>query len=193
MTYKKISLEIDLFNRNFEIIRKSDSLLGQIQTVSVIHGGGMLYESKETKKHHRTQMHKLSTSLNLNSEIISNYKMDEFCIFMNEFINQQIQESSKMILDETSAISEFTGNVFDKKGSKFNYDDFLEIIEKMDISFDKEGSPNLPTIFCGSNFFDNFSKIKVNDRQKLKLNQIIQSKKEKWYANKYYRKLSFIN
>ncbi|NQU88636.1 MAG: hypothetical protein HQ541_23070 [Mariniphaga sp.] len=193
MTYNKRELELDLMNKYYEVLRKNDPLLGQIQTVSVIHGGGMLYESKETNKQHKSEMQKISTSLNLKNEVIREYKIDEFSIFMYEFINGQLQESSKMIFNETSSISEFTGNVMDKRGGKLDYEYYLEVLEKMDIRFDKNGNPVMPTVFCRKELFDKFSKIKPTEEQKTRLDKIIQTKKEVWYANKHYRKLSHIN
>ncbi len=193
MTYNKSLLENDLLTKNYLILKKNDTLLGQIQTVSVIHGGGMLYESKESKKQHRSEMQKISTSLNLKNEIIRDYRMDEFCIFMNEFINNQLQESSKMILNETTAFTEFTGNIMDNRGKPLDYEYYLGLIEKIDIRFDKDGNPIMPTMFCGKGLFEKFSKINATEEQNLKFKKIIQTKKEAWYANKYHRKLSYID
>lgn len=193
MIYNKRELELDLLNKSYEVLRKNDPLLGQIQTLSIIHGGGMLYENKQSKKQHKSEVQKLSTSLNLKNEIIREYKMDEFCIFMNDFINKQLQESSKMIFNETSAISEFTGNIADSRGKPLDYGYFLELIEKIDIRFDKDGNPIMPTVFCGKELFEKFSKIKATKEQELRFRKIIQTKKEAWYANKHYRTLSYID
>jgi len=193
MPYNKRDLEITLLNKNYEVVRKADPLLGQIQTVSIIHGGGMLYEDKETKKQHSTNLKQLSTSSNLRNEIIIDYKIDEFSIFINEFIVKQLQESAKMIFDETSAMSEFTGNVINNRGAEFNYDNWLSMIEKIAFNFDKNGDPILPTLFCGKNMLSKLEKMKRTNEQEKKYNQIMQTKKEQWYANKHYRKLSYID
>jgi hypothetical protein len=192
MTYNKIELESILVKKYYDELKKTDTLLGQIQSVSVIHGGGILYENKETQKRHKTEMRILSTSSDLKNEVIRNYRIDEFSIFMNELVNMQMFESSKMIIDETSSICEFTGNVMDKRGGEMNYDYFLKVIEKISIRFDKEGMPIMPTVFCGKVLFEKMSKMTSTLEQEENLKKIIQLKKEEWYANKHYRKLSYI-
>lgn len=192
MTYNKIELESILVKKYYDELKKTDTLLGQIQSVSVIHGGGILYENKETQKRHKTEMRILSTSSDLKNEVIRSYRIEEFSIFMNELVNMQMFESSKMIIDETSSICEFTGNVMDKRGGEMNYDYFLKVIEKISIRFDKEGMPIMPTVFCGKQLFEKMKKMTSTLEQEEKMKKIIQLKKEEWYANKHYRKLSYI-
>ena len=81
----------------------------------------------------------------------------------------------------------------DNRGKPLDYEYYLELIEKIDIRFDKDGNPIMPTVFCGKELFEKFSKIKATKEQNLKFKKIIQTKKEAWYVNKHYRKLSYID
>ncbi len=193
MIYNKANLENKLVEKYYEEVKKFDPLLGQIKTMKVIHNGGILYEQEKSKRQHKTDLIQLSSSTLIKRVIIEDYQIQEFSILFNEFINQQLLVANEMIVKETKRLSEFTGNIFQTNGKIPTYNDLIKIIEKIDISFDKKGNPVLPTIFCGTDLFEKMKSIDINTNQKIKYKKIIDNKRKEWYANKYNRKLSYIN
>lgn len=193
MTYKISAIESSIINKFHEELRKKDSFLGQIKTVNIIHSGGIIYSQKENKEQLKSELVKLSSSTLLKNEIIEEYQIEEFCLLFYELIDAQIKATVNMILEETKRITEFTGNVIGMKEGKMDAGKLLEMIKKIAINFDNEGNPILPQIYCGSDMFDQFKDFKFAPEEQLVFDQIIETKKNDWYAKKHYRKLSFIN
>lgn len=193
MTYKRSAVESSIINKFHEELRNKDPFLGQIKTVNIIHGGGIIYDQKENQKLHKSELVKLSSSTLLKNEIIKEYQIEEFCLLFYELINDQIKATVNMIFEETKRITEFTGNVIGMKEGKMDAGKMLEMVKKIAINFDNEGNPILPQIYCGSDMFNQFKDFKFSPEEQLVFDQIVVSKKNDWYAKKHYRKLSFIN
>lgn len=193
MPYNKSVIESRLVEKYHEELRTKDLLLGQIRTVNIIHDGGIIYDHKDNEKQHKTDLIKLSSSIVIKNEVIEEYRIEEFSIIFYEFVMNQIGETVKMIVNETTKIAEFTGNIIDVKGAEMDGDKILNMIEKMPINFNGEGKPVLPQIFCGSDMYKKFENFKLSQTQQQEFDRIIESKKADWYAKKRYRKLSYIN
>lgn len=193
MVYKKATLENKIIEKYYDELRRSDPLLGQIKMVKIIHSGGFLYEQQKSRKQHISELKKLSTSAIIKKEMIIDYKIEEFSNLLFEFVNQQLMLGNEMIIKEVERVCNFTGNIFHRKNKVPTYQEFTEMIEKIEIRFDKNGNPILPVIFCGLDLFEKMKTLKSTKEEKQDFDKMLKNKKEKWYAKKHYRKLSYLD
>ena len=56
------------------------------------------------------------------------------------------RQQSKLLFDTMNKVTTHTGNTIDAEGKPFSPELFLKMIEKMDIDFDENGNPLMPTI-----------------------------------------------
>jgi hypothetical protein len=88
---------------------------------------------------------------------------------------------------------EEVGNAVDAGGQPFSVDLLLQLLEKVQISFDEHGNPQLPTLHIGPDLEASASQVLANlgedPSAQARLNDIIEKKKEVWNAEQDRRKL----
>jgi len=123
---------------------------------------------------------KLSTKL-LMKKI--NKMAEEFAIQRNKISYDEIEEKSKEV-----------GNYIDIKGKPPTPEIFLDILERLFISFDSNGNPKFPQIVTGGEklakkFVDIQNEIRTNKEYKSRFEEIIIRKKKDWNEREASRKL----
>lgn len=91
-------------------------------------------------------------------------------------------------------VTDFTGNVVDGKGKGLSHEMLIEMLEKIHIDFDQDGNPLLPSIVIHPDMAKNFEKLKADeDLYKSRFDEIINRKRDAYYAEKGCRGLSRID
>lgn len=93
------------------------------------------------------------------------------------------------VLDETVREA---GNVVNAKGQKPSVDLFLETLEKISISFDKDGNPKMPTLVISPKQADDWKKVMDDSKTPevdARFKRIMEKKKEEYDAEQASRKL----
>jgi hypothetical protein len=86
-------------------------------------------------------------------------------------------------------VCELSGQVVDGKGQPFSFDLFLELLEKIDITFNDDGSPNMPTLVIHPEMKKILEENQPNEEQKKRLEELILRKRDDFFAKKRTRKL----
>ncbi len=138
-----------------------------------------------------TELTKIASSF---SFTVDEVKKDPFIIYeklfesATEFAKQQVQ----MTITGISEITELTDNVVQSKG-EFTVEDFFESLEKVEIDFDKNGKPRLPSIVGAPDFIDKMiAALKKSEHlpeNKVKMDKIIDLKRKQWNDRENNRKL----
>jgi hypothetical protein len=106
-----------------------------------------------------------------------------------EAMGEEMAKYHFKVLDET--VKE-AGNVVDAKGEKPNIDMFLGVLEKISITFDKDGKPNMPTMIISPKQANDWKAVMEQSKTPEideKFKEIMKKKKEEYDAEQASRKL----
>ncbi len=139
----------------------------------------------------QTEMVKIGSSFKLDIDKIKatpSLVYEQLFETAKEFANQQIQMTIKSIYE----VTELTGNIVESQG-EFTVEDFYKSLEKIEIEFDKNGKPLLPTIVGGPAFIDKMiATLKRREHpveSKGRMDEIIDIKRKQWNDRENNRKL----
>jgi hypothetical protein len=103
------------------------------------------------------------------------------------------EQQDKLFFDTVNETLTKTGRVHDAGGEPFNFDLFLNLLEKVDFDFRDDGKPILPTIFVdpqlGEVIMKQLPEWEKNEDYNKRFNDLIENKKKKWYDRESNRKL----
>jgi len=102
-----------------------------------------------------------------------------------EMANQQTKQFIKR-LDE---ITRESGQVYDNQGRPFTFDTILDLLETLDIDFDKHGQPSMPTIMAGSQIINKAKNLEPTNEQNKRYNEILGRKYSEWRDRESNRRL----
>lgn len=180
---------LKILEKYFLYLKNRDEVLKDVKIVPTIHGGGFRYENEE--KSLISPIRKIVSEISYKNEIIYDFDLDTFCGELYNVVNNKIIEMHKTMFKTVSDISELTGNIGSAKDDENIGDSYLKMIEMIDISFDEEGNPRLPTLHVNSETADKFKTLNFTPEQEKREKEIFDKKKEEWNAKKRNRKLSF--
>jgi len=87
-----------------------------------------------------------------------------------------------------------TGNSVDAKGKPFSLDLMYKTLEKMEIPFDEDGNPRLPTMVVNPQVMEKIKEIKekekIENKYEQKHKQLIELKRKEWNEKQNNRKLA---
>jgi hypothetical protein len=187
----KKDVEINILQKYFRHLISSEPILGEIQSYKTIHAGG--YRYKNEKKELLSPLTRIAITIEIAGEDIMNYNIEKFAEIIYDFTFERINQMHLMMLETVKNITDFTGNVIDAQGKPFSFDLFLDMLEKLEIRFDDNGNPILPSMVVGTELFKKIKDTKMTKEQEERHNQIIDAKRKQYYAEKRNRRLSFIN
>ncbi len=105
-----------------------------------------------------------------------------------EDINKQI---SRLLFDRVEDAAKKSGNIIECKSRKFDFDVFMDMLEKVSIEFTDQGVPMLPTIsFSDPEYIKTkFIEWGSNKEYKERFQKLMEKKKKEWDAEESNRKL----
>lgn len=101
--------------------------------------------------------------------------------------DQYVEQIMPAVFDHIRQLSESTGNVVDAGGKPMSWDLILDMIEKVEIAFDKDGIASLPTIVANPRDWEKLGE--PSPAHKQRLDEIIRKKREEALARRSSRKL----
>jgi hypothetical protein len=103
---------------------------------------------------------------------------------------QMIENVTRDFFSSMGEVMTKTGQVVDGKGKPFNFDLVLDMLEKVLIEFDENGKAKLPYLVGHPQNLAKITEFEITEEQKKRLDEIIEKKREEYYATKHYRRLS---
>lgn len=163
-----------------------DEILGQIQTIPVVHGGATRQVSGPTVVD--TTMQNFSTESTINSDVIRNTDVGEFVEFLVSMIEVFQAEAKRYMFHVLSQTTEAVGNMVDAQGKNI-WDAQIEMIQRADMRFAPDGSHNYK-FYLPPGMIENLKRNPPTPEQQKQFDEAISAKREAYYAQKRTRRLS---
>lgn len=161
---------------------KTDHILGQIQTVSVVHGGSTRQVSEPKIVDTEMKVHKVDVVIHL--DWYRNTDAEEFAAFLYGMWEKFASQAKKYLFEMVSLTTEAVGNSFNAAGRNF-WDARIEMLEGLEMHFDEYGNH-------GTELFihpDTARKLEANPptpEQQKRWEDAINAKREEYYAKKLF-------
>ncbi|CAL8900627.1 hypothetical protein [Kocuria varians] len=120
-------------------------------------------------------------------EDVTEFNVDQFLTDLHGLADSMGGQMVRGMLDHISAVSEEYGNTVDATGQDF-VDAFAESLETMDLSFDKDGRPNL-TIVMHPGTLEKLRENPPTSEQEARIDAILSRRREEWLASRRRRDL----
>jgi len=165
-------------------------VMGQIPR-RILKEGRIMSHQYTTEMSYTSNLKKMSGSFDISKEEI---KKNPFVVYeklfetAKEFAIQQIKSTFETITE----ITDMTGNVVDSR-SGFTHEGYLKSLEIMELEFDENDQPNIPTIYGSPELMKQVQQVLTaaasNPAEQHRMNQIIEIKRKQWHDRKNNRKL----
>lgn len=165
---------------------KTDEILGQIQTVPVVHGGSMRQVSEPKIVDTEMKIHKVEVVIEL--DWYRKTDVDEFVAFVYGMWERFASQAKKALFETLSLTTEAVGNSMDAQGKNF-WDARIEMLEGLEMRFDEDGNHNTQFVLHP----DTARKLMENPptpEQQKRWEDALKAKREEYYAKKRTRRLS---
>lgn len=162
---------------------KLDPVLGEIQTLSVVHGGSIrqVSEPKEVE----TDLQHSSVEVAVDIDWISETNVEQFTAWAHNLCEEFRTIQKKYLFEVLSMTTEAVGNVFDFQGRNF-WDAQIEMLEDLEMHFDEYGRHN----YKFPSLAKRLAETPPTPEQQKKMEELIKAKREGYYAQKRTRRLS---
>lgn len=165
---------------------KTDELLGQIQTVPVVHGGSTRQVSEPKIVDTKMQVHRVDVIIHL--DWYRKTDVEAFTAFLYEVWEKLSSQAKKALFEMLSLTTEAVGNSFDAAGKNF-WDARIEMLAGLEMHFDEDGNHSTQFVLHPNTA----RKLRENPptpEQQKRWEDAINAKREEYYATKRTRRLS---
>ena len=168
------------------------SFLSKIKTVPHFEGNRMSthYSDGEVD---RPSYERLSSALSVKDDDLIKMGPQAFIDGLNRTTEELREQQSKLVFERMNEVTQKTGNTVDAKGQPLSHDLLLQTLEKMEIDFDGEGQPLMPTLVVSPTQYEEFKKKIVEWEKDPKcqdnFNKLMESKRKAWNDRESNRKL----
>lgn len=191
MNEKYRNIEVNILEKYFKHLILFNPILGQISSYKKIHPGGFHYSHDD--KELNTELNAIESVIELKYDDIINFNLDAFCEQVYSFAEQRLNQMEASILNSVSEVTELTGNVVDNRGKPITADLLLEMLEKIELSFDEDGNFHIPSLVVSPETMQQIKKIEADNNYQEKYLAIIEKKRKEYNAKKRIRRLSYID
>lgn len=192
MFKETLEADVKILAKYSRYLAAQDPLVSDIPVTKKLHSGGVIYKSDE--KELEIPLGMMSAEVIVAIDDVYDFNLEKTCTDIYEYAESFLRDMTKTMLSTLSQVTDFTGNVVDGKGKGISHEMLIEMLEKIHIDFDQEGNPLLPSIFIHPDMAKNFEKLKADeDQYKSRIDEIINRKREAYYAEKGCRGLSRID
>jgi len=127
-------------------------------------------------------------SFQVHADVIRDTVADEFASTLAQLASKYEEAMGTTLIHTLTDVTEAVGNVVEADGRPLSWDFVLDAIEMVDVSFDEDGRYHLD-IAINPDTYKLLQRIELTPEQQQRHDDIIQRKKEQWYAQKRSRRL----
>ena len=124
----------------------------------------------------------------LRKDAVTHTDVEAFTQFLYDLAQDVLNQLSAQFYRGLDEITDATGMKVNAKGKPLSADIYLDMLEKMSMSFTENGDPIPPTLIVGEEF--DVSKLDADEDQLRRFEEIILAKKAEFNAQKRTRRLS---
>jgi hypothetical protein len=127
----------------------------------------------------------------LSIETIRDTDFEDYTSFLTGFADSMIEAFSKDFYRDLGQAIDANGMMFDAQGEPFSHDMLNDMLDRLDIEFDEQGKPRMPTIITGDpKMAEKIRGTEPTPEQTRRRAKIIREKKVEYNAKKRTRQLS---
>jgi hypothetical protein len=134
-------------------------------------------------------MKKMETTIRLGKDDLEKKGLQAVLEAMNEAAADLAEKQSRFFFQRLEETLEGTGQTCDAGGRPFTFDLMLQALEMVDIDFDEQGNPILPTLVSGRAAWEAAQKWIVTDEQRKQHKELIERKRLAWRERESNRRL----
>jgi hypothetical protein len=180
---------------NQYLAHKHKELLGIFATIPsfAIHEGDRWKLERSDGTESEQNYQEMSSGFTISLEEVPDLTPEKIKAKLDAAAEDGAQQMTQSIYKEIEEATRAVGNAVDGKGKPFSKELFLEMLEKIDMDFTPDGQLIPPTFVMPPNAVDaNKTKFKEWDQDEefnARHTELINKKREKWYAREALRKL----
>ena len=138
------------------------------------------------------ELQMISTEYRIKHEDLIEKGSDAYNSKFSEITEEMRKKEGKLLVEALEETTNQTGNLVDCKSRPIG-EWYLEILDKVSISFDDFGNPNMPDLFVDSKDYEriksDYSKLDSDPHIKGKIKEIVERKRREWIDKENNRKL----
>ena len=156
----------------------------------ILHEGTRLVMVNESGAEQEIEMKLLSVQFSFSDEELAGMTTEQIHKRFEEAAEEMGRQQLGLAYDE---INRSVTNVVDSRGQQLGPEHILQALEKMQMDFDGQGRPKLPTFVTHPDQFDRYKEaienVKSTPQLRARFDEVIALKKEEWRARESSRKL----
>lgn len=133
------------------------------------------------------KMSSMSATSSTSFEAVRNCDVQAITTSLYELAQARIGAISRSAFSAFDTVTESTGMTFDARGRPFSHDLLLEMLERIEVSFEGDGAPNLALV-VPPGALNNLPEPTIEQRERF--DQIMSEKRRAYDASKRHRRLS---
>lgn len=165
---------------------KTDPILGQIQVHKVVHGGFTRQVSEPQIVDTEMKYHRAESLLHF--DVYLKTDVEQFTEFIYGMWETLVSLATKALFETVELTTEAVGNSHALAGRNI-WDAQLEMMETVEWHFDEDGNHNYQ-FYCHPDVGKKLSENPPTEEQNRKMDELINRKREEYYAKKRTRRLS---
>jgi len=123
-------------------------------------------------------------------DTIRNTDIEDHTRFLYELATSLVQAFAPEFFKSIGEITDAVGTSLNAEGKPFSFDLLNDMLEKLDIEFDEEGEPVLPTLVMHPMMAERIVNMNPTPEQEKRHAEIMERKRAEYYAKKRTRRLS---
>lgn len=126
------------------------------------------------------------TDFSLSHDVIASGDAGDFLAEMDLVAEQYVSQVMPQFFESLSMVTKAAGNVHDAGGKPFTWDMFLDMLDGMEIPFDEDNNPLLPSFVAGPGFT---APLEMTPEQTTRWEVIIAGKRDAYIAGRRHRRI----
>ncbi|MGB2755502.1 MAG: hypothetical protein WBD75_02810 [Phycisphaerae bacterium] len=170
------------------LMKAKDPVLRQVSVSSTQRAGPVQYADFDEPVTH--QPIAIEASITLETAAISNTDVEAIVVSVDELAEKCLEPLMKEFFRRIGELCEKAGTAIDTGGKPASWDLVLDALERVEIDFDKNGAPKMPTFCTNPQIKAAFDRLPFTKEHRDRLEGIIAEKREAFRARKRGRRIS---
>jgi len=179
-------------NRYLQDVVRQQPLLAQFRQERHFEGNKMSSKTEE-RGLEESSYKEMSVEYSINREDVIMKGPMAFIENIQNVAEDIKKQQAKFMLDKLKELADRTGQVVDGKGQPFTHELFMEMLERIQIDFDDQGNPSLPTVFVppemAAKLKEKIPEWESNPEYERRFEELIERKRKEWNDRESHRKL----
>jgi hypothetical protein len=192
--YPRIKAELAARLLRFLRIRH-DFHLGPLSQIPRIrfHEGEAYSLKRSSGEEEPGEFKETAASITIKHDEVPSMTLDSLLQRFDEAAQEMARQQAEGVYGSISEAMERAGNVFDARGQRLTAQMIIEALSKIQIDFNRDGSPRMPEMHIHPSFVDAVrlagEELEKNPALKRQFRQVLEEKKEEWRAREASRRL----